>query len=113
MTESPDGVLVVRGLCRDIGDEVAKECARTGATVVGTKRLLRLSPHHRPSGTEKSPAPPVHCQDQGLRTWFIEAYKGFAEAYRAAYERLHGIATSGEFPCGGVPPTAAYGAHRS
>jgi len=103
---------MIRKLCYDIREQAERERAHSGKSLVGIKRLLRLSPHHRPNGVEKSPAPPIHCRDRSLRCWFIEAYKGFVQAYRAAYARLHRIATSGEFPHGGVPPTTAYGAQR-
>jgi hypothetical protein len=95
----------IRALCNDISVQAAHERARTGRTVVGAKRILRLSAHHRPDGVAKSPAPPIHCRDRTLRMWFVAAYKAFVDAYRAAYERLHQVATSGEFPPGGVPPT--------
>jgi hypothetical protein len=74
--------------------------------VVGVKRLLRFSPHHRPGGIEKSPAPPVHCRDRKLRFWFLEAYRSFVQAYRWAYRRLGLLGGEDDFPPGGVPPAA-------
>ena len=100
----------IRMLCNDIRAQAAHERARSGRTVLGVKRLLRLSPHHRPDSVERSHAPPIHCRDRTLRLWFVEAYNAFVEAYRAAYNRLHQVAISGEFPPGGGPPTRAVGA---
>jgi hypothetical protein len=95
----------IRSLCNDIREQAAQARVRTGHTVLGAKRLLRLSPHHRPDSVARSPAPPIHCRDSRLRLWFVEAYKAFVDAYKAAYRRLHQVAISGEFPPGGVSPT--------
>ena len=38
----------IRELCREIADEAAARREQTGDTVVGVKRILRYSPHHRP-----------------------------------------------------------------
>ncbi|HIA01268.1 MAG TPA: hypothetical protein EYN66_05075 [Myxococcales bacterium] len=100
----------IRALCNDIREQAAHERSRTGRPVVGLKRLMRLSAHYRPDGVAKSPAPPIHCRDKTLRLWFVAAYKAFVDAYRAAYGRLHRVATSGDFPPGGVPPTRVVGA---
>ena len=93
-------------LCKDIAEQAALKRRADGGQVVGVKRLLRFSPHHRPGGIEKSPAPPVHCRDRKLRFWFLEAYRSFVQAYRWAYRRLGLLGGEDDFPPGGVAPAA-------
>ena len=97
----------IRSMCNDIRQQAARERVETGRQVLGVKRILRLSPHHRPGGVHKSPAPPVHCRNHRRRVGFIEHYKAFVESYQSAYTNLHQTLISGTFPPGGVPPTSA------
>ena len=53
----------IRELCKDIADEAAVERERTGRTVLGVKRILRFSPHHRPERLDQSqPSSPCPLQ---------------------------------------------------
>ena len=97
---------VIGGLCKDIAEQAALKRRGDGGQVAGVKRLLRFSPHHRPGGIEKSPAPPVHCRDRKLRFWFLKAYRSFVQAYRWAYRRLGLLGGEDDFPPGGVAPAA-------
>ena len=101
----------VRKMCHDIRQEAAAERKATGRAVLGRKRLLRMSPHHRPDAVEKSPAPPVHCRERTLREGFIEAYRYFVSAYRAARKRLSGFVDACDLPKGGVPPVYSAAEH--
>ena len=105
--------VAIVGLCRDITEEAALERQRTKVPVVGVKRLLRLSPHHRPDRVAKSPAPLVHCRDRDLRFWFRRVYRAFQEAYHAAHRQLSLVLDREalDFPPGGVPPAGLLPAH--
>lgn len=98
--------LAMVGLCRDISEQAAAERKRTGIAVAGIKRLLRLSPHHRPGRVASSPAPFVHCSNPERRLWFRRAYRAFQEAYRAVHRQLSRVLDREQldFPPGGVPP---------
>ena len=93
----------VRRICHEISVEAAQQRRHSGRPVVGVKRLLRLSAHHRPDYVERSPAPLVHCRSTDLRRWFIEAYNTFVDAYRAAQVRMHGALIEVRYPPGGIP----------
>ena len=93
-------------MCHDISQQAAELRKVTGCGVVGQKRLLRTSAHHRPDCIDKSPAPPIHCTEPPLRQLFIDAYKAFVDGYRMAYEALREGLCTYEFPDGGVPPTS-------
>ncbi len=93
-------------MCHDISQRAAEMRKATGCGVVGQKRLLRTSAHHRPDCIDKSPAPSIHCTEPPLRQFFINAYKAFVEGYRMAYEALREGLCAYEFPDGGVPPTS-------
>ena len=96
---------VVRQVCHELSDEAAAEREASGATVQGIKRILRYSPHHKPGGISRSPAPHVHCRDHALRRGFLRAYRRFVEAYQEAHRSLvRGLAVF-QFPDGGPPPT--------
>jgi hypothetical protein len=51
----------MRAICKDISQAAAKEREESGQSVMGQKRLERMSPHHIPSKLAESPAPKVHC----------------------------------------------------
>jgi len=102
---------LIREMCHDIRQQAALERKNTQRTVLGRKRLLRMSPHHRPDQVDRSPAPAVHCIDQAFRQWFIEAYRSFVAGYRAACKRLCVLVHQCDIPPGGVPPFATVAAH--
>ena len=107
----------IKTICHQIKEDAEAERQATGGTVVGKKRLLRYSPHHRPTTTDKSPAPPIHCRDLELRFKFIDAYRDFVDAYRTAHKRLATLINSPNqahhptplyFPPGGIPPGSTW-----
>ena len=93
-------------MCRDIAEQAKAIRKQTGCGVVGKKRLLRTSAHHRPERMDKSPAPAIHCADSEQKQWFIETYKLFVDSYKMAYEALRKGLAGYAFPDGGVPPTS-------
>ena len=95
----------VRQMCREISDQAAAERQASGGAVQGIKRLLRYSPHHKPESLSSSPAPHVHCMDQALRSWFLQAYRRFVAAYQEAHSALVSGLCAFRFPEGGPPPT--------
>jgi len=98
----------IRAMCFEISTEAAEERKRTGKRVLGTKKLLAFSPHHRPVLMERSPAPAVHCCDKHLREKFVLAYRSFVVAYRKANEALRRGIEGFSFPEGGIPPTCRF-----
>lgn len=100
----------IKEMCREIEEAAAAERERTGATVLGPKRVLRYAPHHRPDHLGTSPAPKVHARDSAKRHAFIEALRTFTDAYRAAVKALREGLKTLAFPEGGIPPTVRWGA---
>jgi REP element-mobilizing transposase RayT len=93
-----------RRICREITRAAVKERKETGGDVMGVEKILNAHPHDRPATLSKSPAPPIHCNDNVFRKWFDNAYRAFATAYRIAHAALReGIAIF-QFPEGGILP---------
>ena len=96
---------MISEMCRQIASEAAAIRKQTGGGVVGTKRLLRMSAHHRPEQLDTSSAPPVHCAEVLVKEMFLDAYRAFVDGYKAAYQTLNDRLADCQFPPGGVPPT--------
>jgi len=94
-----------RALCHEISRAAAEQRVQTRAVVVGLKRLLRYSPHHRPERLSKSPAPPVHARKRSITKWFRGAYRCFVASYQEAHRALGSALKCFSFPEGGHPPT--------
>lgn len=94
----------IRAMCRDVAEEAETKRAPMKATVLGVKRILRFSPHHRPDHVDKSPAPLVHCYEPNFRRRFIDSYRSFVDAYRQARDALERGIGIFRFPEGGIPP---------
>ncbi len=92
----------IREMCKDIASEVKEE--RRGKPPLGVHRAERMNPHFKPEGTAHSPAPLVHCTNQGDRHRFKGAYKAFVDAFKAACDILAQSKWEREFPEGGLPP---------
>ncbi len=94
----------MKSLCREIADEAAEDRRLSGSSVIGTKRLLRYSPHHIPDTLDRSPAPIIHSHCSEFRAAFRAAYQDFVEGYREALkEFVYGIGAR-LFPEGGLAP---------
>ena len=71
-------------MCDGIADAAAKERRLTGKTVLGLKRILRLSATHTPNAVKDTPVPLMHCCDAEIRQFFRAAYRSFVEGYLIA-----------------------------
>ena len=98
----------IKDMCGQIADDAAEERKRTGRSILGVKRILRYSPHHRPEQMDKSPAPPVHCHEKSLRRRFLDAYRSFVDAYLQARDALNKGIDAFNFPDGGIPPGSRF-----
>ena len=96
----------MRAMCDQIADSAAYERQETGQRVMGLKRIMRLSPTHRPDDNVRTPAPIFHCRDLETRKRFIKAYREFVEAYRIANWALRRGLLDFDFPNGGHPPVS-------
>ena len=92
----------IRGMCRHISEEA--KAAREGKAPLGVHRAERMNPHFKPEQSAHSPAPLVHCGEDGIRHEFKRAYKAFVEAYRVACEALFKKHVEDHFPEGGLMP---------
>ena len=95
----------VRALCHHISRTAAEERQRSGIAVLGLKRLMRYSPHHRPDRISKSPAPQVHAREPSLKRWFQRSYRLFLASYMDAYRAMVLSLEHYAFPQGGHAPT--------
>ncbi|MCH9651946.1 MAG: transposase [Deltaproteobacteria bacterium] len=96
----------IRGLVRQIEDSARQ--ARKGAAVAGTQAVLRQDPHTRLPRLVTSPAPIVHASSRKVRLAFLEAYRLFVRAFRAAVERQRDGDLTVEFPVGSFPPARPF-----
>jgi len=88
---------------RKMGQELRK---KTGKKVWKIEALRAVRPHFKPDSLKRSPAPPIHADEEG-RKWFLDAYATFLEAYQLANHALKcapGVAHC--FPEGGILPGA-------
>ena len=72
-------------LTRDIEDEFD---AKRIHPPLGRQAILAQDPLDRPRKSKRSPAPPVHCADPGLRFRFCRMTKALTDALRAANRSL-------------------------
>ena len=91
---------------RELVDDIAAaaKVARRGAAVLGPERILRQSPHQRPSHSDRSPAPAVHAASKAMRIAMKAAYRAFIELYRRAADQLKTGNRLAVFPPGCFPP---------
>ncbi len=98
----------VQDLVEEIERETAAHHRCQGTQPLGRRAILRQDPHHRPDALETSPAPRVHAATRAMRLQFLEAYRIFVRAYRAASARLRSGDLSAEFPAGCFPPARSF-----
>ncbi len=100
-----------RARVADIVDRIATETRRRHREArtrpLGVRRILRQSPHHRPSRVARSPAPRFHAASRPTRRMLEQMYRAFRDAYRDAMESLRKLLPAVRFPSHGIPPPAA------
>jgi len=92
----------------EIEKEAAAHHAQQGTRTAGRKAVLRQSPHHRPKKLKSSPRPLVHAASKAARKFYVEAYRLFVQAFRAASERFRTGDSGAKYPIGSFPPAAAF-----
>ena len=97
----------------DIEEETLQERAATGVPCVGAEAILAQDPHDNSELPDRSPAPAVHASTKAAAECFLDGYRAFLDAFRAAVVDLmqgkRAVFPEGAFPPRGpfVPPTAA------
>ncbi len=92
----------ILALIHDI--EAAASSVRKGGKVAGRRSVLNTHPHHRPKEVKTSPAPLVHAPSKEIRMAFLESYRLFTKAFRAAADLLRNGDLTAVFPVGSFPP---------
>lgn len=97
-----------RELVSDLVHQVEQEAEllrrATGREPRGVAFILGQHPHGRPLRSKRSPAPLVHAASAAVRRAFLEAYRIFVAAYRAASQRVRLGDRHVAFPEGSFPP---------
>jgi hypothetical protein len=79
-----------------------KQIETAGSTrerpVLGREAIEAQAPDFRPAGAKKAPRPLCHAGEAGLRRSFLDTYRAFAAAYRAASERFRRGEWAVDFP---------------
>jgi hypothetical protein len=100
-----------RGRIAEIVAQIATETRRQHRKAktlpLGVRRILRQSPHHRPSRVARSPAPRFHTATWQIRRMLEQMYRSFCDAYRDAMDSLRKLQLAVPFPSHGIPPPAA------
>jgi len=97
-----------RYMVEQIEDETAERHRRNGTRVLGRKAAQRVHPHDSPESPKRGPRPAVHAATQEVREAVKQAYREFAEFFRAAAQDLRAGIQSVKFPPGSFPPGLPY-----
>jgi hypothetical protein len=89
----------------EIAAAYAEARRRSGATVMGTGRVLRQNPHEPVPPPEPRRSPLLLAVSPEARQAFLSAYRGFVLAFRAAAQQLKEGVLSVQFPPGSFPPS--------
>ena len=98
----------IRDLVEEIERETAARHRQEGTQPLGRRAILRQNPRRRSEVPETRPAPRVHAATRAARSHFLEAYRIFLRAYRAAATKLRAGDLSVEFPEGCFPPSRPF-----
>jgi len=98
----------VRELVEAIEKEAAALHAQQGTRPAGRREVLRQSPRYRPEKLKSTPRPLVHAASRAARECFLESYRLFVRAFRAAAERFRAGDLGVEFPLGSFPPAPPF-----
>ena len=98
----------VRHMVREIEQETAERHRRNGTRVLGRKAALKVHPHDGPESPKRGPRPAFHAASREVRDAMKQAYREFAEFFRAAAQDLRAGVTGVAFPPGSFPPGLPY-----
>jgi REP element-mobilizing transposase RayT len=92
----------------EIEQETRKQLEREGCGVLGVKMVLGQSPRETPLQVKRSPAPACHAKDGPTRRMYRAMYRGFADLYLRASEKLRKGDRTARFPEHCFPPSFGY-----
>lgn len=95
-------------LVREIEERTAARYRSEGGRPLGRRAVLRQDPHHQPDSAKASRLPIVIAAGRELREKYLEAYRIFVRAYRAAAKRLKAGELTVPFPEGCFPPARPF-----
>jgi REP element-mobilizing transposase RayT len=98
----------VSHMVQEIEDETAERHRRNGSRPLGRKAVQQVHPHDAPDSPKRGPRPVVHAATREVREAFKQAYRFFAEGFRAAAQDLRRGGQGTEFPPGSFPPGLPY-----
>jgi REP element-mobilizing transposase RayT len=100
-----------RELLVEIGQDARRERALTKTPEPNQRtlrRILRRSIRHRGPRPKRRPAPLIHAVSREIRKKFLELFREFVRAYRAAADRLRRGERDVRFPPGCFPPALPF-----
>jgi hypothetical protein len=95
-------------MVEQIEQETAVRHQRNGTRVLGRKAAQRVHPHDSPENPKRGPRPAVHAATREVREAMKQAYREFAEYFRAAAQDLRAGIWGVKFPPGSFPPGLPY-----
>jgi len=98
----------VRHMVRQIEEETADRHQRNETRVLGRKAAQQVHPHDSPDNPKRGPKPAFHAATREVREAMKQAYREFAELFRAAARDLRDGVKRVTFPPGSFPPGLPY-----
>jgi len=97
-----------RHMVREIEEETAERHQRNGTRILGRKAAQAVHPHDSPESPKRGPRPAFHAATREVRDAMEQAYREFAEFFRAAAKDLRTGVRGVKFPPGSFPPGLPY-----
>jgi len=94
----------IRHMVRQIEQETADRHRRNGTRVLGRKAAQAVHPHDGPESPKRGQRPAFHAATREVREAMKQAYREFAEFFRAAAQDLRDGVKGVTFPPGSFPP---------
>lgn len=95
-------------MVRQIEEETAERHQRNGTRILGRKAAQEVHPHDSPESPKRGPQPTFHAATREAREAMKQAYREFAEFFRAAAHDLQAGKKAVTFPPGSFPPGLPY-----
>jgi REP element-mobilizing transposase RayT len=87
--------------------ELAAERRRSGKPAMTPQQVLAQDWHAAPRHPKRSPRPPCHTTERGLRQDFVQGFREFVDAFREASAQWRSGLRSVPFPPWSYPPGGA------
>jgi len=98
----------VHHLVHEIEEETAERHRRNGTRPPGRKAAQQVHPHDSPDSPKRGPRPAFHSATREVREAMKQAYREFAEFFRAGAQDLRDGIKGVTFPPGSFPPGLPY-----